>query len=161
MNVGRGRALAASVCAAALGACASGNPPVSDLESVRAQVTAAERAFARTLAERNLAAFAEFVSEEAVFFDGPRVLRGRQQVVQAWARFFDGPVAPFSWEPDQVEPLASGTLAHSSGPVRDPGGRTVLRFNSTWRLEPPGVWRVVFDKGSPLPPPSNGTASSL
>jgi hypothetical protein len=25
----------------------------------------------------------------------------------------------------------------------------VGRFNSIWRREAPGVWRVVFDKGSP------------
>jgi hypothetical protein len=60
--------------------------------------------------------------------------------------------APFSWEPDEVEPLPSGTLAHSSGPVRDASGKPVARFNSIWRLEAPGVWRVIFDKGSPLPP---------
>jgi len=48
--------------------------------------------------------------------------------------------------------LDSGTLALSSGPVRDPTGKVVARFNSIWRQEPGGVWRVVFDKGSPLPP---------
>ena len=45
----------------------------------------------------------------------------------------------------QVE--ADGTLAHSTGPVRDSSGLAVARFNSVWRLEAPGVWRVVFDKG--------------
>ena len=35
-------------------------------------------------------------------------------------------------------------------PVRDPSGKLISRFNSTWRLEAPGVWPVVFDKGSPL-----------
>jgi hypothetical protein len=44
--------------------------------------------------------------------------------------------------------LDSGTLALSSGPVRSPDGKVFARFNSIWRLEAPGVWRVVFDKGS-------------
>jgi len=129
--------------------------PVTDLEAARAQVTAAERAFARSMAERNLDAFARHVSDEAVFFSGPNgaPLRGKAQVLATWARYFEGPAAPFSWEPDEVEPLPSGTLAHSSGPVRDPAGKVVARFNSIWRLEAPGVWRVVFDKGSPLPAP--------
>jgi hypothetical protein len=58
------------------------------------------------------------------------------------------PEAPFSWEPDQVEVLDSGTLAHSSGPVYDPKGKIIARFNSVWRLEAPGKWRIVFDKGT-------------
>ena len=74
---------------------------------------------------------------------------GKRKVVEGWAGFFDGPQAPFSWEPDQVEVLESGTLALSTGPVRDPTGKIVARFNSIWRLEPSGRWRVVFDKGSP------------
>jgi len=38
--------------------------------------------------------------------------------------------------------------------VRDPSGRVVARFQSIWRRAAPGVWRVVFDKGSP-PDPSD------
>jgi hypothetical protein len=72
-------------------------------------------------------------------------------VAAYWRRFFDAPQAPFSWAPDRVEVLDDGTLAHSSGPVRDPAGEPVSRFNSVWRQEAPGVWRVVFDRGEPLP----------
>jgi len=43
--------------------------------------------------------------------------------------------------------LDSGTLALSSGPVKDPQGNVVGIFNSIWRLEADGRWRVVFDKG--------------
>jgi hypothetical protein len=35
----------------------------------------------------------------------------------------------------------------SSGPVRDPAGHQIGTFNSIWRLERDGRWRVVFDKG--------------
>ncbi|WP_229425011.1 hypothetical protein [Massilia sp. Se16.2.3] len=76
---------------------------------------------------------------------GPQ--RGKEAVAVAWRPYFDKPDAPFSWEPDQVEVLDSGTLAFSSGPVRDPSGKQVGRFNSVWRLEGPGTWRVVFDRG--------------
>lgn len=44
--------------------------------------------------------------------------------------------------------LDSGTLALSSGPVYDPAGRNFATFTSIWRLEAPGVWRIVFDKGN-------------
>jgi ketosteroid isomerase-like protein len=116
----------------------------------KTQVIAAERAFAATMAARNLEAFASHVSEEAVFFSGPSPLRGRTQVREWWARYFAGPQAPFAWEPEEVEVLQSGALALSSGPVRDPSGKVVARFTSIWRLEAPGVWRVIFDKGSPV-----------
>ena len=138
-------ALAAS---ATLAACTALTPPAE----AQQEVMAAERAFARTMADRDLAGFARFVSEEAVFFSGPKPLRGKADVVAFWSRFYSGPAAPFSWEPDEVVVLDSGTLAHSSGPVRNAQGVLTSRFNSVWRREP-GGWRVVFDKGSPLPPP--------
>lgn len=112
------------------------------------QVFASERAFAKTMADRNAQAFARHLAEGAIFFGGSTTLRGKAQVVSGWARYFDGN-APFSWEPDQVEVLDSGNLALSTGLVRDPDGKVIARFNTIWRLEAPGVWRVVFDKGSP------------
>jgi ketosteroid isomerase-like protein/N-acetylglutamate synthase-like GNAT family acetyltransferase len=130
-----------------LGAACASTP-----ESAHAQVWAAERAFARTMADRDLDTFGQFVAEDAVFFAGTTALRGQAKVIEAWAAFFKGPAAPFSWAPDQVEVLDSGTLALSTGPVRDPGGTVVARFNSIWRLEGSGRWRVVFDKGSPPSP---------
>lgn len=119
-------------------------------DELRAQVESAERAFARSMAQRDHAAFTALLSEQAVFYAPNRVLRGKAEVAAAWKAFFDGPAAPFSWEPDQVDVLGDGTLAHSSGPVRDPAGKLVARFNSVWRQEAPGLWRIVFDKGSPL-----------
>lgn len=103
--------------------------------------------------ERNLEHFAELVSQEAVFFGSARVHRGRDAVVAAWKGFFVEPSAPFSWEPKTIEVLASGTLAHSSGPVYDPTGKHIANFNSVWRLEAPGIWRVVFDKGEDVRKP--------
>jgi len=124
----------------------------SEPQSPQEQVFAAERAFARSMADRSLASFSAHVADEAIFFTGAVPLRGKSEVVAGWARFFEADAAPFSWEPDQVEVLQSGTLALSTGLVRDPGGKVVGRFNSVWRQEAPGVWRVVFDKGSPAGP---------
>ena len=118
------------------------------LEQLRQQVEDTERAFAQTMAERDHDAFMAFLSEETVFFSGDMPLRGKQQVSDTWKPYFDGPDAPFSWEPELVVVLDSGTLALSSGPVRNPSGQRVATFNSIWRLEPSGQWRIVFDKGS-------------
>ena len=115
------------------------------------QVFAAESSFAATMANRDSTAFATFLASDAVFFGEKSVLRGKVAVVEGWRRFFAGPAAPFSWRPEQVEVLSSGTLAHSSGPVLAPDGTQVATFNSVWRREADGAWRVVFDKGCSCP----------
>lgn len=113
------------------------------------QVADTERAFARSMAERDHAAFTSFLSEQTVFWL-PDATRGKAAVAAAWKRFYEGKQAPFSWEPDDVQVLADGTLAFSTGPVRNPEGKVTSRFMSVWRQEAPGVWRIVFDRGSPL-----------
>ncbi|MBT8398699.1 MAG: nuclear transport factor 2 family protein [Gemmatimonadetes bacterium] len=122
----------------------NGQTVESDVEEVKAR----EIAFAKTMADRDLDAFLTFVSPEAIFFAGNQPLRGRDAVAQAWGPFFQAPTPPFSWHPDVVEVLESGQLALSSGPVLGPTGEQVGRFNSIWRKDADGQWRVVFDKGS-------------
>lgn len=137
----------ALVLAMALAGCTA--LPVAPADRA-AEVAAVERAFARTMAERDHVAFSSFLADEAVFVAGTKVLRGRQAIAAAWKRFYDGPQAPFSWTPDRVEVLDSGGLAFSAGPVFDPAGKLVGRFTSIWRLESPGTWRIVFDTGSDI-----------
>ena len=118
------------------------------MEELQQQVTDTERAFAKTMAQRDFDGFVSFLSDEAVFFAGTTPLRGKQKVADTWKSYYEQADAPFSWEPETVEVLESGTLALSSGPVFDPKGKLVATFNSIWRLEAPGQWRIVFDKGS-------------
>lgn len=147
MQVFRGAAAALMALTVGLAAQAQAN-----LEAARAEVFAAERAFARSMAERDFVGFGRHVAADTVFFGGRGVQRGRDAVLAAWKVFFDGPDAPFSWAPDQVEVLDSGQLALSTGPVRNPQGQVIARFNSIWAHEADGRWRVVFDKGSPPDP---------
>lgn len=119
------------------------------VETRRAEVFAAERGFARSMADRDFAAFGRYVADDSVFFSGTAALRGRTAVLAAWQPFFAGPTAPFSWEPDQVEVLASGELALSTGLVKNPEGAVTARFNSIWQRQTDGRWLVVFDKGGP------------
>lgn len=121
----------------------------SSLETRRTEVFAAERAFARSMADRDFTAFGRYVAPDCVFFSGSTPLRGREAVLTAWKAFFDGPAAPFSWDPDQVEVLASGELALSTGLVKNPQGAVTARFNSIWQRQTDGQWRVIFDKGGP------------
>ena len=138
---------------AALMAMSAAAQTQAQAQGAQAEVFAAERAFAKSMAERDFAAFGRLVAVDTVFFGNTKLHRGRDAVLAAWKPFFDGPAAPFSWDPDQVEVLASGQLALSTGPVRDPQGQVVARFNSIWQRGADGRWLVVFDKGSPADPP--------
>jgi ketosteroid isomerase-like protein len=123
--------------------------PVSNAD-LNKQVTETERAFAATMKARDHAGFVSFVADDAVFFNGPTPLHGKKEVAEFWKKFYDKPAAPFSWDPDQVEVLASGKLAASSGGVYGPDGKLIARFNSIWRREASGKWKIVFDKGEDL-----------
>jgi ketosteroid isomerase-like protein len=126
--------------------------PPPDLTARRREVWQAEQSFARSMADRDHTAFTGWLDDDALFIGPAGVLRGRDAVAAAWKRHFDGPAPPFSWEPDQVELLAGGDLALSTGPVRDREGRVTARFNSVWRRGADGRWRVVIDKGGPPDP---------
>jgi ketosteroid isomerase-like protein len=143
----RSEIMVAALCVAMLSGCASVTPRPTAADLQR-QVADIERAFAKTMADRDHAAFSSFLSDETIFFSGAKALRGKQQVADTWKRFYDGPAAPFSWQPEVVEVLDSGTLALSTGPVRNPQGKLVATFTSIWRLEAPGTWRIIFDKGN-------------
>jgi ketosteroid isomerase-like protein len=137
-----------AVAMAAAAAPLPAAPSAPDLATLAAEVRAAETAFAKSMADRDHSAFTAHLADEAVFFSG-KVLRGRAAVAEGWKRLYEGPKAPFSWEPEKVEVLDSGTLALSSGPVRDPDGKRVGTFNSIWRREAEGRWKIVFDNGCP------------
>jgi ketosteroid isomerase-like protein len=116
---------------------------------LKEQVRQTEIAFAKTMADRDPAAFASFLAGEAVFMSGARVTRGAREVAERWKPFFEGAQAPFSWAPETVEVLDSGTLAMSSGPVRDAAGKRTGTYNSVWRREAGGKWKIVLDNGCP------------
>lgn len=133
-----------AICLAAAAAIGSARISNTDL---RQQVIDHERAFASTMAQRDFAGFTHYLSRETVFMEGETTLRGKAAVAAAWRRYYDGARAPFSWEPEQVEVVDSGTLAYSSGPVHNAAGQRIGTFHSVWRLDAPGRWTVVFDGG--------------
>ena len=111
------------------------------------EVRQTETAFAKTMADRDHAAFVSFLADETVWFGNNRVMRGKEAVATGWKPLYQGKDAPFSWRPEQVEVLDSGTLALSTGPVFDPAGKQTGTFSSIWRRDADGKWRIVFDKG--------------
>ena len=127
------------------GACAA----PTGLSPAQKQVWDTETAFAKTMADRDFSAFSHFLSDEAVFFGNTHTMHGKAEIEAAWKSYYEKSAAPFSWEPAQIEVLASGNLALSTGPVHDAEGRLIGTFSSIWRQDAPGVWHIVFDKGSP------------
>ena len=124
-----------------------------DTDTVRQDVLCAEVGFSRSAENRDLEAFVAFMDPEVRFVTG-RISRGPDEVAEGWANFFkaDGPL--MRWRPMIVEIVAGGTLAISRGPYRqtrlgDDGEpvHTWGTFNSTWRLDQEGQWRVLFDAG--------------
>lgn len=139
------------MCAAFLTLAAAASAGRLTNAELKKQVVDTERAFAATMKARDHAAFTNFLSEDAVFFGGNgEVLRGKEAVAKAWKNLYLKPEAPFSWEPEQVEVVESGTLAYSGGPVYNAHGKLISRYSSIWRLEAPNTWKIVFDRGSPV-----------
>lgn len=121
-------------------------------EALAEEVRAAETAFAKTMADRDHVAFTALLSEEAVFWGGKGAVRGRDAVAAEWKSLFEGPKAQFSWGPKDVAVGTSGDIGFSTGPVYDTDGTRTGTYNSVWRKEKDGKWRIIFDHGCPSCP---------
>ncbi len=120
------------------------------LEELRAEVAATENAFAQTMADRDFEAFKSFLAPDTVFWGGGRPQRGADAVATAWQGSFEGSDAPFSWKSETVLINDGGKIAFSTGPVSRPNGEVYAYFNSVWRKNDDGQWKVIFDKGVTL-----------
>lgn len=117
-------------------------------------VRCAEIAFSQSVEDHDITAFTSFIDADARFVSSS-ISRGPVEVTEAWAVFFadDGP--EIKWRPQYIEVLEDGTLALSRGPyrmiTRDPDGKATEHwgtFNSVWRTQTDGAWKIVFDAGS-------------
>ena len=112
-----------------------------------------EIGFSQSAEARDAARFASFIDADARFA-GDSVVRGVDGVVEAWSVFFTADGPSIKWRPRFVEVLQEGRLALTRGPYRmlvsGKDGETKElwgTFNSVWRLNDDGEWRVVFDAG--------------
>jgi ketosteroid isomerase-like protein len=151
----RSLSLLAGCLMLAAAAASSGTYARDSNGELKRQVMATERAFAATMKARDFEAFKRFIADEAIFFTAQGPLRGKAAIARGWRPYYDKPQAPFTWEPEEVEVVESGTLAYSGGPIYNAAGQRIGRFNSIWRLKAPGKWEVVFDRGSDFGPPAS------
>ena len=114
-----------------------------------------EIGFSQSVENQDIDAFRSFIDADARFV-GSGVLRGIDQIAEGWSVFFKPGLPTIKWRPQIVEVLEDGNLALSRGlyisTAANADGDTVESwgtFNSIWRLNDDGAWRVVFDAGSP------------
>jgi len=145
----RRQALLAATLPSAAGATTTqpGWPSADEIARRVDEARATETAFAAAFAARDVAAFRRFLAPDTIWM-GQAPLHGPDAVMAAWTGLLTQPKPPFSWSPDLVLVLPSGDLARTTGPVLDPDGKPVGRFQSTWRRKPAGGWEIVFDFGS-------------
>src|SRR5437762_808246 len=129
-------------------------PPAQTPSALESLVNA-ERAFARTAAEKGIRdSFLEFFDEDAIAFN--------PTPVSATARLRSRPGRPFSeyelrWEPRTGDVAASGELGWLTGPSTfiDHTSPTPTpqhgNYLSVWRRQSGGPWRVFIDVGSEPP----------
>ena len=108
------------------------------------------RSFSKSMVDRDFEAFSSHIAEDAIFINGGKPLRGKKQILDHWRKFFEAKEAPFEWDPEIAEPVASESLGYTEGPVRLMNGKQIARFYSTWRRDSSGKWEVVFDNGYDL-----------
>ena len=118
------------------------------------EVRCREVGFSQSVELQDIAAFQSFIDADARFV-GASVQRGVVDVAKAWGVFFADNAPKMKWRPQFIEVLNDGTLALSRGPFRmiveGPDGTTTEQwgtFNSVWRKQDDGSWKVVFDAGS-------------
>ncbi len=123
-------------------------------QAAGAELRATELAFADSVARHDRAAFASFIAEDAVFVDGMSPTQGRDAIVAEWAGYFVEGGPALEWQPELVELSADGTVGLTRGPWtlrgRSVSGQAVQShgiFNSVWRRQADGSWKIAFDAG--------------
>jgi ketosteroid isomerase-like protein len=126
-------------------------PVLADVED---DVRCREIAFSQSVETQDVTAFRSFIDADARFVGGS-VRRGVDDITVAWDVFFSDDAPKMIWRPQFVEVLNDGTLSLSRGPYRmivkgENGALTEHwgTFNSVWRKQDDGAWKVVFDAGN-------------
>jgi ketosteroid isomerase-like protein len=142
-----------------LQACGTGAGTPSQeelLETWKAELMEADRAFSEAISQNGLSLWASFFTEDgAVIQEGAGEIRGTE-AIQAAMDAAASAITSFSWTPERAEVSIGGDLGYTVGSWRttavDPDGVEMLRtglYVSIWRRQEDGSWKVEMDLGNP------------
>jgi ketosteroid isomerase-like protein len=143
--------------------------PATGFSADECAVWARELAFADSVERHDAKAFAEFVNPGAVFAaTRPVPLRGREAILQRWAKIIDGTAVKLWWYPTAVAIGGVGDVAYSSGPAlyestdpKETQRYSIGGFQSVWHKDADGTWRVLFDDGIEPKPASEADVAAF
>jgi ketosteroid isomerase-like protein len=131
------------------------------------EVRCREIGFSISAETRDAESFVSFIDPDARFV-GSSVTHGPAAIAAAWNVFLTDGGPTIKWRPQFVEVLDDESLALTRGPYRmiskDENGDETEHwgtFNSVWRLNEDGEWRVVFDAGNAAAEPPAEEVQSL
>lgn len=137
-----------------LAGCRSGDTTMDSASKSRfkQEILEAEKAFAETAAQKDLAAaFLEFAAEDAVLNRNDEIIQGREAMKEYFSRSTLKNVR-LAWTPDFVDVSDDGTLGYTYGPYTfeayTQDGDTVKAeglFHTVWKRQSDGSWRFVYD----------------
>jgi ketosteroid isomerase-like protein len=121
-----------------------------------------ERMFAKTSVERGARpSFMMFFADDAIVFR-PHPVKYKEAMKNVPAP--QNPLeATLNWEPIYADVSLSGELGYTTGPSEWIDHSASKRppyhgfYFSFWKKQPSGEWKVVFDVGTELPGPFNGS----
>jgi ketosteroid isomerase-like protein len=127
-----------------------------NLEKERIKLLDTDRVFAHTSATQGaLAAFMSYAAEDVRFYRMNSLPAIGKEKVRAVLSEKSGLL---NWQPMTVELSRTGDLGYTYGSAefkqRADGSEPVARsyYLRIWRKQPDGVWKVVLDLDSPVPP---------
>jgi ketosteroid isomerase-like protein len=125
----------------------------------KAEMMAADRAYAKITAEKGLDGWIEFLSDDAakVRKAGEKIVAGKDAIRKQDAPLFADPKRQVTWEPLDAHAFADGKSGFTSGRYKVAGkgedGKDQVfatgGYITWWRKESDGKWKVIFDTGTP------------
>ena len=135
-------------------ACAGLRAETVDLGKAVQSLIDAEQGYNKLAQEKNFAAASVqvFADDGVAFAPGP--VNGKK----LWSTETDPPI--LTWRPIFATISRSGDLGYTTGPWElrkakdDPNPAAFGHYNTLWRKDPDGVWKVVVDVGVDHPQPT-------
>ncbi len=123
--------------------------------ALEAELIAADRAFARAVAEHGLSGWVGGFAPSGRMVAGGESYIGREGIRRTMLPFFADTTLDFTWEPNYAEVAESGDLGYTVGhyEIRAKGDAAPMSETGTyltvWTRQDDGTWKVKANIGNP------------